>query len=433
MVMADTKNKNKAYLDMDDKYVNPVLARSARIVAERASGSYIYDMNGDAYLDFAVGIAVNSVGHCHPKVVAAAKAQLDQLMHTSVTTHNMRYIELAKKLVEIAPSKRLDSVFLTNSGAEAVEGAVKMARYVTGRPVVINFRGSFHGRTIFTTALTTSKLYYREKQEPLPGSIFTVPFPYEYRSHCKGDSSKVVDYTFEELEVLFHQFVHPEQVACFIVEPIQGEGGYIVPPAGFLPRLRKIADEHGIMLIIDEVQSGFARTGKMFAIEHEGVEPDIMLMAKAMAGGLPLASFISRSETTKKWPAGRHGSTFGGNPVSCAAALATIEVIQEEKLCQRAQKLGDHIMGRLRKFAEGKQHIGEIRGRGLMIGIEFNDKNGGPSKEIADKVAARCLENKLIVLTCGNAGQVVRLIPPLTMSDAEADKALDILEKAMTL
>ncbi|CAN5478606.1 aspartate aminotransferase family protein [soil metagenome] len=431
MVMAEIKNKNQAYLDMDDKYVNPVLSRSARIVAERASGSYIYDMNGDAYLDMGTGIAVNSVGHCHPKVVAAAKAQLDQLMHTSVTTHHQRYIELAKKLVEIAPSKKLDSVFLTNSGAEAVEGAIKMARYVTGRPVVINFRGSFHGRTIFTTALTTSKLYYREKYEPLPGSIYTVPFPYQYRSHFKGDADKCVEETFKEIEVLFHQFVHPEQVACFIVEPIQGEGGYVVPPNGFLPRLRKLADKHGIMLIIDEVQSGFARTGKMFAIEHEGVEPDIMLMAKALAGGLPLAGFISKSEHSHKWPAGRHGSTFGGNPVSCAAALATIQVIEEEKLCERAHELGERMMNRLREFAKGKDYIGEIRGRGLMIGIEFNDSHGEPSKEHADKVAERCLENKMIVLTCGVAGQVIRLIPPLTMSDAECDKALEILEKCM--
>ncbi|HMW92563.1 MAG TPA: aminotransferase class III-fold pyridoxal phosphate-dependent enzyme [Candidatus Obscuribacter sp.] len=432
MVMAETKNKNQAYLDMDDKFVNPVLARSARIVAERASGSYIYDMNGDAYLDLSTGIAVNSVGHCHPKVVAAAKAQLDELMHTSVTVHHKRYIELCKKLVEIAPSKKLDSVFLTNSGAEAVEGAMKMARYVTGRPAIINFRGSFHGRTMFTTALTTSKLYYREKYEPLPGSIHTSIFPYEYRSHFRGQPDKVVDEVFENIEMLFHQFVHPDQVACFLVEPIQGEGGYIVPPNGFLPRLRKLADQHGILLVIDEVQSGFARTGKMFAIEHEGVEPDIMLMAKALAGGLPLAAFISKSELTKKWPAGRHGSTFGGNPVSCAAALATIEVMQEEKLCERAEKVGEMIMGRLKKFAAGKDYIGEVRGRGLMIGIEFNDKNGGPSKELADKVAERCLEQKMIVLTCGNAGQVIRLIPPLNISDADAQKACDILEKAMT-
>ena len=432
MVMAETKNQNLAYLEMDEKYVNPVLARSARIVAERAQGSWIYDMNGDAYLDISTGIAVNSVGHCHPKVVAAVQKQVAELMHTSVTTYNKRYIELAKKLVEIAPDKSLDSVFLTNSGAECVEGAIKLARYVTGRPCVINFRGSFHGRTIFTTALTTSKLYYREKQEPLPGSIHTVSFPYQYRSHFRDDADKVVDEVFAELDVLFHQIVHPEQVACFLVEPIQGEGGYVIPPKGFLTRLRKLADEHGILLIIDEVQSGFARTGKMFAIEHEAVRPDIMLMAKAIAGGMPLAAFITRKELSHKWPPGRHGSTFGGNPVSCAAALATIDVIQQENLIERAEKLGKIMLERLQKFAKGKDYIGEVRGRGLMIGIEFNDKNGKPSKEWADKVAERCLEDKMIVLTCGTGGQVIRLIPPLTMSEEEMNKALDILEKAMT-
>lgn len=433
MAMVNTTNKNEIYLQWDDEFVNPVLARTARIVAERASGSYIYDMNGHAYLDFATGIAVNNVGHCHPKVVAAVQKQAAELMHTSVTTHHKRYIELCKKLVEIAPCKSLNSVFLANSGAEAVEGAIKMARYVTGRPGIINFRGSFHGRTLMTTALTTSKLYYREKYEPLPTSIFTAPYPYVYRSHFPQDSEACVEECIKQIDVLFHQFVSPEQVAAFLVEPVQGEGGYVVPPVSFLQRLRKIASEHNILLIVDEVQTGFGRTGKMFAIEHCGVEPDIMLMAKGIAGGMPLSAFISRKELTSKWLAGRHGTTFGGNPVSCAAALATIEVIQEDKLLERAAAQGAKILERLRKFAKGKSHIGEVRGLGLMIGVEFNDKDGNPSKELAEKVATRCLENKLIVLTCGNAGQVIRLIPPLNMSDEECDKGLDILEKAMTI
>lgn len=431
MVMAEKLNKNAAYLDMDDQYVNPVLSRTARIVAERAQGSYIYDMNGDAYLDLSTGIAVCNVGHCHPKVVAAIQKQAAELIHTSVTVHHKRYIELAKKLTEIAPST-LDSVFLANSGAEAVEGAVKLARYVTGRPGIINFRGSFHGRTMLTMALTTSKLYYREKYEPLPGSIFTVPFPYTYRSHLRDNPQACVEDTFEHIDTLFHQFIHPEQVAAFIVEPVQGEGGYVVPPKGFLKRLREVADKNGILLIIDEVQTGFGRTGKMFACEHEPVEPDIMLMAKGIAGGMPLSGFIARRDLTSKWPAGRHGSTFGGNPVSCAAALATIEVLEEEKLVQRAAKVGAEMLQRLQKFAAGKQHIGEVRGLGMMIGIEFDDKDGRPSKEIAEKVAERCIEQKLIVLTCGIRGQVIRLIPALNISDSEAEKAMDIVEKSMT-
>ena len=432
MVMVEPTNKNLAYLDLDDQYVNPVLSRSARIVADKAKGSYIYDMNGDAYLDLAVGIAVNNIGHCHPRVVEAVQKQVAELMHTSVTVHHKKYIELAEKLVGITP-KTLDSVFLANSGAEAVEGAIKMARYVTGRPGVMIFRGSFHGRTMLTTALTTSKLYYREKYEPLPGSIFTVPFPYVYRSHFKNDPDACVKECLAEIDDLFHRIVHPEQIAAMLIEPIQGEGGYVVPPKGFLPALREIASQHGIMLIIDEVQSGFGRTGKMFAIEHEQVEPDIMLMAKGIAGGMPLSGFISRREITSNWKPGRHGSTFGGNPVSCAAALATIDVIQDEKLVERAATKGGAMIKQLQDMTKNMAHVGEVRGRGMMIGIEFNDKDGKPSKEIAEHVAEKCLEQKMLVLTCGPQGQVIRLIPPLTISDSEVEKAMDILGKAMVI
>lgn len=428
--MVTATDKNQEYLKLDDTYVNPVLSRSARIVAERASGSFIYDMNGDAYLDFGTGIAVNNVGHCHPKVVAAVQKQVAELMHTSVTTHHKRYIELAKKLAEITPG-RLDSVLLANSGAEAVEGAIKLAKYVTQRPAIINFKGSFHGRTLLTTALTTSKLYYREKYEPLPGSIFTAPYPYPYRSAHKNNPEALVDECIEGLNDLFHHFVHPEQVAALLVEPVQGEGGYVVPPFSFLKRLREVADKYGIFLISDEVQTGFGRTGKMFATEYTGIEPDVMLMAKGIAGGMPLSGFIARREITSKWPPGRHGTTFGGNPVSCAAALAAIDVIESEKLCDRAATVGKQIVERLSKLTTTNKHVGEVRGLGLMIGIELNDAKGKPSKELTDKVAAKCLEEKLIVLTCGTHGQVIRLIPPLNLSDKEVDQALGILEKAI--
>lgn len=423
-------DKNLEYLKMDDAHVNPVLHRSARIVAERAQGSYIYDMNGDAYLDFSTGIAVNNVGHCHPKVVAAVQKQVAELMHTSVVTHHKPYIDVAKKLAEISPG-RLDSVFLANSGAEAVEGAVKLAKYVTGRPVIINFRGSFHGRTIFTTALTTSKLVYREKYEPLPGSIYTVPFPYVYRSHHRGNPEACVDEVMHQIEMLFKQLVHPEQVAAFLVEPVQGEGGYVPAPPSFLKKLREVADKHGILLIIDEVQTGFGRTGKMFSIEHYGVEPDVMLMAKGIAGGMPLSAFITRSEISKKWQPGRHGSTFGGNPVSCAAALATIDVIQSEKLADKAAKHGHEMMEHLRKAFANNPRIGEIRGLGMMIGVEFIEKDGSPSHDLAEAVAHKCFEHKMLVLTCGSHGHVIRLIPALNISEEDANKGLAILEKAV--
>ncbi len=389
-------------------------------------------MNGQAYLDFTSGIAVNNVGHCHPKVVSAIQKQSAELMHTSVAAFHKPYIELAQKLAEISPGK-LDSVFLANSGAEAVEGAIKLSRYITKRPAIVNFQGSFHGRTLLATALTTSKLIYRENYEPFPSSIYTIPYPYAYRSIYRDRPDMLVEESLSHIETLFHQFVHPEQVAALIVEPVQGEGGYVVPPQSFLQQLRKITKEHGIMLVMDEVQTGFGRTGAMFACQHWQVEPDIMVMAKGIAGGMPLSAFISRHELTSRWPSGRHGSTFGGNPVCCAAALATIEVIEEEKLVERSAKLGRSILERLKNFAKGNKHIGEVRGLGLMIGIEFNDASGKPSKEIADKSVQRCFDNNLLVITCGNHGQVIRLIPSLNISDADAEKGLSILEKCMSL
>jgi len=427
-----TTNKNTAYLDLDKQYVNPVLDRYFPIVAERGQGSYLYDLNGDRYLDFTCGIAVTATGHCHPKVVEAIQKQAAQLMHTSVVTHHKSYIDLAQKIAEIAPG-RLNSVFFANSGAEAVEGALKLARYITGRPAWINFRGSFHGRTMMATALTTSKLYLKELYEPLPGPIFTSVFPYPHRSPFKNDPEACLNDSITYLEKIFHELVHPKQVAAMIVEPIQGEGGYIVPPDGFLTHLRKIADKHGIMLIFDEVQTGFGRTGKMFACEHELVEPDILLMAKGIASGLPLSAFVCRSEVSSKWKPGRHGSTFGGNPVACAASLATIKVIEEGELLERSSRLGKEILERLQKFAVGKPHIGEVRGKGLMIGIEFDDPKGGPGTSVAKHVVEKCFEQKLLLLRCGSFNQVIRVIPPLNVSDAEAQKACEILEKSMTL
>lgn len=424
-----TMNKSKEYLERDGKFVNQVLSRYSPTVIERGQGTYLYNMEGEKFLDFGCGIAVTNIGHCHPKVVEAIQKQAEKLLHVSVTAYHPNYIDLAEKLVEITP-KSLDSVFLTNSGAEAVEGAVKMARYVTGRPAIINFRGSFHGRTYLCASLTTSKLYYRDMGEPLAPSIHTAPFPYEYQMGKTGEEA--LQETFEYIDMLFHQFVNPNQVAAFLVEPVLGEGGYVVPPKGFLSRLKKLAQEHGILLIADEVQTGFGRSGKMFAVEHDGVEPDIMTMAKGIAAGMPLAAFISRKELTSKWPSARHGTTYGGNPVSCAAALANIKVIQEEKLVERAAETGARMLARLQKFAQGKKHIAEVRGQGMLIGIEFKDEHGKPSKDWAEKVAQRCLEDKMIVLTCGQQGQVVRLIPPLNISPAEEEEAMTILEKALS-
>ncbi len=353
-------------------------------------------------------------------------------MHTSVSVYNKNYIELARRLAEITAAN-LNSTFFSNSGAEAVEGAIKMARYITERPGIINFRGGFHGRTLLATALTTSKVQYRERYAPFPPGIYTVPFPYTYRSRHRDNPQGCAEECLEYLQVLFDQFVPPHQVAAMLIEPILGEGGYVVPPPGFLKSLLSIAREHGILFIADEVQTGFGRTGKMFAVEHFGVEPDILLMAKGIASGMPLSAFIANKELTQHWKVGRHGSTFGGNPVSCAAALATLDVINEENFVERAAVVGDMMMQRLKEFAKGKSHIGEVRGLGLMIGIEFNDEGGVPGKHTAELVARRCFENNLLVLTCGSYSQTIRVIPPLNITDAEVEQGLSILEKSMIL
>ncbi len=433
------KNPNRAiseqekhYDELYSKYVNPVLDRYTDLIVVKGKGSYLYDINGDAYLDLSSGIAVSGLGHCHPAVVAAVQEQAAELMHTSVTVRHTKYIELAEKLAQVSPGN-LDSVFLANSGAEALEGAIKLARYTTRRPAIINFRGSFHGRTMMAVALTNSKLYFRERLEPLPGPVYTAPFPYTHRSAFRNDPEACAKDCLHQLRILLHQFVDPSQVAAMVIEPILGEGGYVVPPPGYLTGLREICDAHGILLITDEVQSGFCRTGKWFAIEHENVVPDIMFVAKAIANGMPLSAFIANRDLTSQWAKSRHGSTFGGNPVSCAAALATINVMQEEKLDKRAERLGNEMLSRLKKFAQGRQHIGDIRGRGLMIGIEFDSPDGSPSRPICKHVLQRCLENKLLVLNCGEHGQVIRLMPALNISDAEAEKACQILEKSMDI
>ncbi len=402
------------------------------MIAVKGKGSYLFDINGDAYLDLSSGIAVHGLGHCHPAVVAAVQEQVAELMHTSITVRHPQYIQLAEKLAQVSPGN-LNSVFLANSGSEAIEGAIKLARYVTGRPAIINFQGSFHGRTMMAVALTNSKLYYRERLEPLPGPIYTAPFPYTHRSAFHDNPEACVKDCLHQLRELLHQFVDPSQVAAMIIEPILGEGGYIVPPPGFFSELRDICNAHGILLITDEVQSGFCRTGKWFAIEHEKIVPDIMVVAKAIASGMPLAAFIANKELTSQWPEGRHGSTFGGNPVACAAALATIKVMQEEKLDKRAENLGNEMLTRLKKFAKGRKHIGEVRGRGLMIGIEFDEPDGKPSKPIAKEIMQRCLDNKLLLINCGSHSQVIRLIPPLNISDSEMEKACEILEKSMDI
>lgn len=427
------QDKTKELLARDERYLAPTAARCFEIVAERAAGSYIWDVDGNQYLDFTMGIGVNNIGHCHPAVVQAAQAQMEKLIHCSCVTHHKLSIELAEKLTQITPGQ-LDSVFFNNSGGEAVDAAIKMARYVSDRPNVVAFTGAFHGRTLLATALTTAKSHYREGYEPLPSGIYSVPYPYCYRCPVNQIPGKCDLECFGLLNKLFEHQVKPHTVASIIMEPVLGEGGYVVPATGYakhdgyMRKLRKLCDEQGILLVFDEVQSGFGRTGKWFGCDNWNVEPDVMIMAKGIASGFPMAAIISRKELMDRWTVGRHGSTYGGNPVACAAALASISVIEKEGLLDRACQAGTTIMSRLTELAKAQASIGEVRGLGLMIGVEIVNDKGQPDGARAAKLINEFFKQGLLLLDCGQKDHIFRLIPPLNVSDAEVNEALSIIE-----
>jgi 4-aminobutyrate aminotransferase/(S)-3-amino-2-methylpropionate transaminase len=322
-------------------------------------------------------------------------------------------------------------VFLSNSGAEAIEAAVKLARVATGRPTIIAFRGGFHGRTHGAMALTSSGVKYRGHFEPLMGGVHFAPYPYALRNPTGRDAEAAVAFSLAGIEELFATVIYPDDVAAFLVEPILGEGGYVVPPDSFLPALREVADRHGILLIADEVQTGFARTGDMFASEHEGIVPDLITTAKGIAGGLPLAGVTGRAEIMDKVHPGGLGGTFGGNPLACEAALAAIEEIESEKLTERARRIGDIMLPRLRALAERHPAIGDVRGRGAMIAIELVKEDGSPDSGLTAEVARRCHAAGLLVLTAGTYGNVLRFLPPLVIGDDLLSEGLDILAGAL--
>lgn len=430
------EDKNSALLERAARHVSQTPARAFNIVSSHGKGSYLWDVDGNKYLDFTSGIAVNNVGHCHPKVVEATRAQIERLIHTSAVTCHEPLIELCEKIAQIAPGE-LDCVFLNNSGGEAVDAAIKMARYVTGRPNVISFTGAFHGRTLLATALTSSKSYYRDGYEPLPSGINAIAYPYCYRCPVGQKPGSCKLECFDLLEKTFKHFVKPESVAAIIIEPQLGEGGYVIPGDGFpgpgtyMQRLRKICDEHGILLIADEVQTGFGRTGRWFACDNFNIVPDIMILAKGIASGFPMAGIISRSELMKKWLPGKHGSTYGGNPVACAAALASIRVIEEENLIDNARKKGAYLTERIKTMASRFNFIGEVRGFGLMIGIELVKADKSPDGERLSKLVDECLKRKLLLLDCGASDHVIRFLPPLNVSMEEIEESLKIFEEAL--
>jgi 4-aminobutyrate aminotransferase len=389
--------------------VAPVVPGYFDVVADRAAGSWVWDVDGHRFLDLGSGIAVTNTGHRHPHVVAAIHAQVDALLHTSVVLKHQPYIRACEAIARLAPFLEAPKVFLCNTGAEAVDGAIKLARRSTGRPGIIAFRRAFHGRTMGATSLTTAKPSYQDGYAPLLPSVHIAPY---------GD----VDPALDGLDRLLAD-ASPDTIAAMIVEPVLGEGGYVVPPVEWLRGLRERCDEHGILLVFDEVQTGFGRTGKPFAAETFGVAPDVVLFAKGVASGLPLAGIMAGADLLDQWPTGTHGSTFGGNPVSCAAAVATIEVLEAEGLCERAVVLGDRARSAL--LALRSPRVVDVRGVGAMIGVELIDKT------TAEAAQRRCLDGGVLVLTCGPDGNVLRLIPPLTMSDDELDHGLAVLAKAL--
>lgn len=410
--------------------IAPSLAFVTDIHAVKAEGAWITSSDGKRYLDFSSGLAVANIGHNHPAVVAAAKAQIDSFIHTSDVYRTEPMVALAEKIGTIAPPG-LASCFFSNSGAEVVDGAIKLARFVTGRQGIVAFTGAFHGRTLGAVSLTTSNVKYRRRTHPLLPAVYHADFPYCFRCPASRDRDACVLECRADLERIFKTVIPPEEVAAVIIEPIQGEGGYVPAPAEYLKHLRETCDRHGIMLIFDEIQCGMGRTGRFFACQHANVAPDVLLIAKGIASGFPLSAIVAQPETMEKWSPGAHGTTFGGNPVACAAALATIDVIEREGLLGRAASLGRRAAGRLVDLSRRFSIIGDVRGPGLMIGIEFVKEDGSPNPEACRKVRSACQERGLVLIDCGRDKHVIRFIPPLIATDAEMDQALDIFGTAL--
>lgn len=405
-------------------HMSPVWGRIFNFVAERAEGSYIYTTDGKKLLDFTCGIGVTNTGHCHPKVVEAIREQAGLFLHAqaNIVIHKPM-LQLIEEVRKVVPSS-IDGFFFSNSGAEALEGAVKLARAATGKQNIIVFNGSFHGRTAGTMALTTSKTIYRAGFGPLPSGVFVSPYPYAFRLGMSEEQAS--QYALSALEELLLSQTAPKETAAILIEPVLGEGGYVVPPVSFMKGLREIADKNGILLIFDEVQSGFGRTGKWFASEHFGVVPDIMTVAKGIASGMPLSGVFSRLDLMKKWDVGSHGGTYGGNAVACAAGVATIRAMRDEKMIENAAERGIQLMTGLRKFQEEYPQIGDVRGLGLMIGTELVDQKGKPDKNLSKALAHSAEEHDLLLLTCGTYDNTIRWIPPLNVTSAQINDGLQM-------
>ncbi|MBI5599467.1 MAG: aspartate aminotransferase family protein [Deltaproteobacteria bacterium] len=422
--------KNSA-MEKTRKFLTPALVFHTGISVKKARGIYVEGADGRKYMDFASGLATLSLGHCHPAVVRAASAQLRKFIHSGCIFHYGAVGDLAERLADKTPAG-MDMFFFSNSGAEAIEGAIKLARFSTGRQWVLAFTGGFHGRTTGALSLTTSAARYRKNYHPLLPSVLYAPYPYCFRCPFSNNPATCSMECFGYLEWMLEHIATPDEVACAVIEPVLGEGGYVVPPPEYLRKLRKLCDRFHILLVMDEVQTGFGRTGRWFASEHSGVRPDIMVMAKAMASGLPLGAIASTRKIMKGWPPGAHGTTFGGNPVACAAASAVIGVIEKQGLVENSRKVGEYAMARLKSLKEKHPCIGDVRGAGLMIGVEFVKKDGRtPDAVVLKRLMKECEKRGLIIVECGRHKNVARFMPPLIIKEKEMEKALSIFEDSL--
>jgi 4-aminobutyrate aminotransferase len=419
----------KAILERDRPVSSPSYPRDYPFVISHGRGAEAWDVDGNRFLDLAAGIAVCATGHAHPRVVAAVKEAADKFLHISSDYWHEGSVRLAERLNELSPMKEPVMSFLAQSGTESVEGALKLARYVSGRPRFIGFLGGFHGRSMGSLAFTSSKYTQQKGFFPTMPGVTHVPYPNPYRPLFAGEDQgqAVLDYIEQ---VLFAGALPASEVAAILVEPIQGEGGYLVPPAGFLPGLRALCDRHGILLILDEVQAGVGRTGRMFACQHWDVVPDIMTLAKGLGSGLPIGAVVAKKRIMERWTRGAHGNTFGGNPLCCAAALATLDLVESE-YAKNAAAVGEHFTARLRELQARHDVVGEVRGKGLMIGMELvkDRASRAPAKALCDAVIRRAFHNGLILLSCG--ASTVRFMPPLVVTKAEVDEALALLETSL--
>ena len=413
--------------------ISPVLGRYFERRWSHGEGHRLYDTDGRGYLDFANGIAVTILGHHHPRVTAAIHAQVDLLIGpTGAIGFADPVVRLADMLAATLPDP-LDTVMFLNSGSEAIEAALKLTRRVTGRPAFIAFQGGFHGRTLGATSITSSSLNYRSGYEPLLPTVHILPYPAAYRDFG-GDDDRATAACLAAIDDLFATRAPASSVAAMVIEPVIGEGGYIPAPAAFLRGLRERCDEHGILLVSDEVQTGYGRTGRMWGFEEAGIVPDVVTVAKGIANGLPLSAMVTRRELQERWGRGAHGSTFGGNPVACAAGIAVLETIAEEGLIANAARMGAELKAGLRSIAEEDERIGDVRGPGLMIGLELvtDRASRSPDAALLDRVRLQCAEDGLLLLYCGRASNVIRFIPPLDVTAAEVSEALAILSNALT-